>query len=132
MNNIIKFRAWHKEKRFLIKNILSINFKSNTLGYGYDEKDSIYICNLPLDKVNLLQYTNQKDINGNDIYDGDILVDKFGRKRKVVWHGTYASFVFEIPNSKDFDFMNLAYLRYEIIGNIYETPELWYEKGSDK
>ncbi len=73
------------------------------------------------------QYTGLKDKNGEKIFEGDIV--KYSTTCEiftVAWHGSFAEFVISKPNkatrgSKDMYLVN----RYcEVIGNIYDNPEL--------
>ena len=73
------------------------------------------------------QYTGMKDKNGEKIFEGDIV--KYSTTCEiftVAWHGSFAEFVISKPNkatrgSKDMYLVN----RYcEVIGNIYDNPEL--------
>lgn len=67
----------------------------------------------------MLQYTGLKDKNGKEIYQGDILLDFKGDKRVVEYidNGFWCSY----PNG---DHYFPATEHREIIGNIYENPEL--------
>lgn len=78
--------------------------------------------------LNLMQSTGLKDKNGKEIFEKDIL-DYNGRKVIVKWHGSYASFIYEfvdeLQNRKtEWQPLYLSYYHFEIIGNIYENPEL--------
>ena len=83
----------------------------------------------PGSPIILMQYTGLKDKNGREIYEGDIL--DMGRKHmdsiaQVVWADKMAAF---IAASRE-PFMNLSNTKAmcdggsEVIGNIYENPEL--------
>lgn len=78
--------------------------------------------------IHLMQSTGLKDKNGKEIFEGDI-VDYKGRKAVVKWHGSYASFIYRFVDGlkervSEWDPLFLAYLKCEVIGNIYENPEL--------
>jgi len=78
------------------------------------------------------QSTGLKDKNDKEIFEGDIL-DYKGRKALVRWHGSYASFIYrfvdELQKRKtEWKPLYLAYMKCEIIGNIYENPELLEDK----
>ena len=80
-----------------------------------------------------MQSTGLKDKNGKEIFEGDI-VDYKGRKALVSWHGSYASFIYRFVDelqkrNAEWNPLYLAYMRCEVIGNIYENPELWEVNG---
>ena len=82
--------------------------------------------NFLLNKDGLIQYTGLKDKNGNEIYDGDIVIDKDGYKYKIEWSNDLAAFSFkgEHCNFGRFNKAGIETDETEIIGNIYENPEL--------
>jgi len=122
----IKFRAWDKkEKKFY-----------NDSGYNPDllingTKGCVFVpadMNDIQDRWDLNQYTGLKDKNGKEIYEGDILecFNPFEMKSKISeikWCEEYAALMNIIGN----DALSLYHFiseDYEIIGNIYETPEI--------
>ena len=112
----IKFRAWDKRQRKMIGGCCNLlmgmdgclfwNFgrSCNVLG---GQKFTDYI---------LMQYTGLKNKNGKEICEGDILKDKYGV------HILYSlqEYIRKRHNWLEDD-------NYEIIGNIYENPELLKE-----
>lgn len=83
--------------------------------------------------IHLMQSTGLKDKNGKEIFEGDI-VDYKGREAVVKWHGSYASFIYRFVDGlqervSEWDPLFLACYHFEIIGNIYENPELLEVEG---
>lgn len=121
---IPKFRAWLKKEQKMDNEIDHISWLEDEL---YCIGDGITYMVLAEDLV-LMQSTGLKDKNGKEIFEGDI-VDYKGRKVVVKWHGSYASFIYRFVDelnkrSAEWYPLYLAYLKCEVIGNIYENQEL--------
>ena len=120
---IPKFRAWIKNDKEMI-DVDEIHWFDGELDIIGD-----YITFVrKADEIELMQSTGLKDKNGKEIFEGDI-VDYKGRKAVVKWHGSYASFIYRFVDelnkrSAEWYPLYLAYLKCEVIGNIYENPEL--------
>ena len=127
----IKFRAWRiqaKEMYSVTDDLCLIDGKVGWLQDGWDLVDELD------DPV--MQYTGVNDMNGKEIYEGDILhgvknkakyVVKFGEYSYVEWHcGFYLD---RDNNGKLNEGMGHTNENLEVIGNIYENPELL--KGVD-
>ena len=122
----IKFRTWDNccnapEYR---EDGMSDLLETNTFGNLLRFSDAIK--ELWPDDV-LMQYTGLKDKNGKEIYEGDILKDKDGAKGKIYWriYGWDVS-VYSKPNNFDWPAwaVPVRWIELEVIGNIYENPEL--------
>lgn len=106
----IKFRAWNGHKMFPPTDVLNLN-----------------MANFKKTHI-LMQYTGLKDKNGTEIYEGDIVKDP----RRVIDHQNIEVFwsdnlsMFMIRNNRKTWSEELYphVERYEVIGNIYENPEL--------
>ena len=112
----IKFRAWYEKfnKMYIVK---GIDFQSEIAYFDKNNYRSIY-------DVELMQYTGLKDEYGDEIYEGDI-VTLHNSRYKVIFDNEGARFVlkdwfFEIG----IPFKNNNNKEMEVIGNIYENPEL--------
>lgn len=127
----IKFRAWHEKTKEMLK-VITIDFRkkeANTINpsqykgtrYSYD---SFGVGGI----IVLMQLTGLKDKNGKEIFEGDIV--KFGSLDKI---GTIIFYngCFIIEDLR-FEHENKLYTCddgdpdtfVEVIGNIYENPEL--------
>lgn len=129
MSREIKFAFWHKQKKEMWS-AQSIDWDAREVCNGGD------IASLN-DGV-LLQYTGLKDKNGKEIYEGDILkhIPTFEANYfvKNLTGGFYLC-----PNNKDYgEYFASLFAGYdhknqcnsiEIIGNIYENPELLNKEG---
>ena len=117
-----KFRAYHKERKEMFE-IASIDFeeKKAALSNGI-----IKLLNVDSKQFELLQYTGLKDKNDKEIYEGDILFESFGEKYcKVIFEN--GSFRAEFEGDFEeysFDLIDVVAQGYEVVGNIYENPEL--------
>ena len=129
----IKFRAWDKlNYRFLSMPLVGIDFENDCVNsYEIEQiSDTEYktvqnVCY----SYELMQYTGLKDKNGVEIYEGDSV--KFipsGEYGLVTTFGNSQNLGIEWENSRTAFFTPMFYLgcesELEIIGNIYENPEL--------
>lgn len=125
----IKFRAWVKEKKAIFEVIL-INYVTKKVTYLLERVGHLLsIRDAKFNDVELMQYTGLKDKNNKEIYEGDILFESFGeRYYKVVFEngGFRAEFKGDF-DEHSFDLIDVVAQGCEIVGNIYENPELMEE-----
>ena len=126
MNRDIKFRVWIKNRKEIFEVIL-IDYVSKQVTYLLERVG--HLLNIRHDKFNdveLMQYTGLKDKNNKEIYEGDILFESFGEKYyKVVFEN--GSFRVEFKGDFEehsLDLIDVVAQGCEIVGNIYENPEL--------
>lgn len=134
MSRVIKFRAWDKtNNRMMIFDDFWPCDEYRSLAWRINEKsmtknDGNYRLDWDEEALELMQFTGLTDKNGKEIYDGDWLKDSLGRLHKMVWSDTEARFqlrFFEV----DWQIRHIVDARtMEVIGNIYENPELLNEK----
>ena len=124
----IKFRVWDKGWNEMSYPD-TLEFDEGKLEWvvigDYCDGDGRY---LDKDEMALMQYTGLKDKNGKEIYEGDIChindyPDKYGM------YGEYGVVMFKSPcfgmeltDTKRF--VSIDEEEIEVIGNIYENPEL--------
>ena len=127
MNREIKFRVYISKYKILDTPDI-INFNTQEVKY-----DSDYYS---LDDIELMQYTGIKDKNGKEIYEGDILRYSFPYDRRlrhispVSYLDTQASFGIKDIYGNEIPLYRITANNYfEVVGNIYENPELLEEKN---
>jgi hypothetical protein len=99
----IKFRAWDGKRMSI-----DVSLCHEGCGNWKDEQ--------------LMQYTGLKDKNGKEIYEGDVLKWENDAIGKVEW--LHDGFVVYFPNWNRAHRRLFGSKKMEVIGNIYENPEL--------
>lgn len=131
MSREIKLRAWRKDKgEWLHLMDLPNNFHSGNL---------ILVCQFT-ELFEIVQYTGLKDKNGKEIYEGDIIEYVGGlnrpRNKVVVWDERHLRWGLKNPHESllgpDSLMPGLATKSMEVIGNIYENPELLTAEDEDE
>ena len=127
MKREIKFRVWNQKRKIMY------SWEDLTHMEVQDMCQSIFA---PFDHEIVMQYTGLKDKNGKEIYEGDILIGRFDINE--VDDSIYLTLTDEEieTQSKIFVVDSIFYPyemnglpdEIEIIGNIYENPELLEDK----
>lgn len=68
------------------------------------------------------QFTGLTDRNGVKIFEGDIV--RYGQRGKVEYNSGSAQFTLNFTNSTYEGFDKIPFCDCEVLGNIYDTPEL--------
>lgn len=135
----IKFRCWDKDEEVMFKqaDIGSIDFSYKQINIENDQYS--YLESYDKDgSFKLMQYTGLKDKNGVEIYEGDIAKESRKRVKNqrhfvVVWNNDIGSYTFKPLDKTETSYpcFNIGTIKsLEVIGNIYENPELL--KGSEE
>ena len=128
----IKFRGWDKWNKKMLAPLSGIiwgralvptdyvqglfdGVKHENYAYCY-EGEMMDVSN-----VELMQYTGLHDKHGKEIYEGDILGNEWGKYR-LYWDS--GAFIAKSEDGFCFHLIALDLTALEVIGNIYENPEL--------
>lgn len=132
----IKFRCWDTENKEML-DIQELDYRDSYNGQPMI-RTTMYSDYYDTEDMILMQYTGLKDKNGKEIYEGDIIYCKkyiggnwiedciekgyvnfnngeFGLYRKQEYYQSLYKF-------KEYDY------EFEVIGNMYDNPELLAEK----
>lgn len=137
----IKFRVWNVQF-----SKMSETFDLEDFGEDQDSEHgpcefSLRTFTIPEKKNILMQYTGLKDKNGKEIYEGDIVKRADFSDGVIVWHNDLNGYILggyrKKSNERDVDLKtfqtkDIEVLRFfgeedEVIGNVYENPELLEE-----
>ena len=121
---IPKFRAWDKETKTMIE-VSLINFEEHLILGGYWEFGQTE--SIKFDEIELMQSTGLKDKNGKEVFVGDIIKCTRGCPHEVYlvkeYGGTYIGGMPAIYLKGIRE--GYAWTEHEeILGNVYENPEL--------
>ena len=116
MSRVIKFRAWDSARKKMFTNPEWVSFRVDFSG---ELKASNYHPNGDEQRLAVMQFTGLLDVNGVEIYEGDILECEEHFYYEISWHNKHCCWwvsdvggLDELPPSA------------KVIGNIYQNPEL--------
>ena len=121
----IKFRAFIKELNE-IREVEYINFLKKMISFP-NKFCKEYYLNADFDEIELMQYTGLKDMREKEIYEGDIVKLRANHGIGVVkYYDEWGAFVIEYIKPRPLAVLGMNYYKedIEVLGNIYENPEL--------
>ena len=126
MSIVNKYRAWNTEKKIMCYDNEDGSAKLWDGAYGSEVGMINFRLNMPehLKTYEYMQYIGVKDKNGNEIYEKDIVtIDGEDEYFVVEWDSDTARFVMN-SETLTVDFDNYWDYQVEVIGNIFDNPEL--------
>lgn len=135
MNRKIQFRVWDGDEmiylqptgiqKFAFENgdVMSFSDEGYKEFYSHECYPSVK-CEYPV-----MQFTGLKDKNGKEIYEGDICKWPSNHLSKIEWNNKRACFnAVGITQSRGVSRGGIVPTHIEVIGNIYQHPELLNQK----
>lgn len=123
----IKFRVWDKKFNMMLgfKSVY-INFDEGKIEVTTDTLRYEEVYTDEIEDFVLMQYTNLKDKNGKEIYEGDILKVKLDDGEANLYV-KYTNGEYRVVNKGKWEDSLYAYMYFgdvEVVGNIYENKDL--------
>ena len=132
---IPKFRVWDTHEE-VMNRVDYIDFANGIVGLS---NENVRDYEQPIHRVKFMQSTNLLDKNGVEIYEGDILTLKYPRDRrytvaaKVIRGSKISAMTLKFEDEFTTEEIPLykisAEHNLEVMGNIYENPELLEEQN---
>ena len=125
----IKYRAWIESEKIMRNDIAAIDFENEILYFVnkdncMNNKEKREFCYKP---YTLMEYTGLIDKNGVEIYEGDVILianKSYKNKATVEWSVLGVKWVLVYNDLSVYELATWHESVYEVIGNIYENPEL--------
>ena len=128
-----KFRAWHINRQIMCE-VIRIDFEQGIITLDLETDDDEYYwmeTDWNFSDVEIMQYTGCRDKNGLEIFEGDVIKDKYDKIWLVQWYVGAFVITNKIPDSDGqtstysyFNNLSNHHFYFEVIGNMWENPEL--------
>ena len=123
----IKFRVWDKNDKRIFIDPQMIDFYNKIIGYMQYTSYSIPVGFEEFEYSELMEWTGLYDKNGEDIYEGDIVKLRANHGIGVIkYSDEWGAFVVEYIKPRPLAVLGMNYYKedIEVLGNIYQNPEL--------
>ena len=140
---IPKYRAWLKQYNVMVDDVSDLTFFEGNLKFIGRRTVGGVSFQYSVDKIELMQSTGLKNKNGKEIFEGDILkvanndsswfeVVKYDHD-KAMFISKEVNLKYEVPETPLYDLFSPYPFKVEVIGNIWENPDLLGTKlGSEE
>ena len=127
-NRVIKFRAWDKQNKWTLTPSSAdwIDFTGQCwepASRAYDTPNTEIERN---GEVVLMQFTGLTDSNGVEIFEGDVIRTGRGDWGVIVWKAPF--FEVTVSATESSLYSREWFATCEVIGNVYQNPELFEAK----
>jgi len=120
-----KYQAYHDKWGWALPDDISIwGDGSIFVDYRGENGDKIEGYTEKTKELHLMDYTGLKDKNGKEIYEGDIVRDRFNDIIVIKYDEKKLTFTRENWSGDNEIWKYCRTVSYEIIGNKYDNPEL--------
>ena len=91
-----------------------------------EDTQRVMVGGYEVDPESVGQFTGYMDMNGNGVYEGDIVQDLWNIVNVVVWDKEAAG-LYLYGGEVYSTFMDIEFETFKVLGNAYENPELLKE-----
>ena len=131
---IPKYRAWLKQYNVMVDDVSDLTFFEGNLKFIGRRTVGGVSFQYSVEEIELMQSTGVLDKDGQEIFEGDILkvanndsswfeVVKYDHD-KAMFISKEVNLKYEVPEIPLYDLFSPYPFKVEVIGNIYENPEL--------